>query len=44
MTRWMNGGEIETLAMLMNGNAQFRSDTPKSRQVSATEAGSALFA
>jgi len=40
MTRWMNGGEIETLAMLMNGNAQFRSDTPKSRQVSAkTDSG-----
>jgi hypothetical protein len=31
----MNGGEIERLAMLMNGNAQFRSDMPKSRQVSA---------
>ena len=30
MTRWMNGGEIERLAMVTNGDyAQCRSDTPK---------------
>jgi hypothetical protein len=41
MTRWMNGGEIERLAMLTNREcAQFRSGTPKSRPVSAkTESG-----
>ena len=41
MTRWMNGGEIERLAMLTNREcAQFRSDTPKCRPVSAkTESG-----
>ena len=41
MTRWMNGGEIERLAMVTNGEcAQCRSDTPKSRLVSAkTESG-----
>ena len=41
MTRWMNGGEIERLAMVTNGEyAQCRSDTLKSRPVSAkTESG-----
>ena len=41
MTRWMNGGEIERLAMVTNGErAQCRSETPKGRPVSAkTESG-----
>jgi hypothetical protein len=35
MTRWINGGEIERLAMVRNGECpQCRSDTPKSRLVS----------
>ena len=41
MTRWMNGGEIERLAMVTNAEyMQGRSDTPKSRPVSPkTESG-----
>ena len=36
MTRWMNGGEIERLAMLTNWECpQCRSDTPKRRPVTA---------
>ena len=41
MTRWMNGGEIERLAMVTNRECpQRRSDTPKSRLASTmTESG-----
>jgi hypothetical protein len=41
MTRWMNGGEIERLAMVTNGHrSQCLSDTPKSRLASPkTESG-----
>ena len=41
MTRRMNGGEIERLAMVSSGEcAQCRSDIPKGRPVSAkTESG-----
>jgi hypothetical protein len=36
MTRWMNGGDIERLAMVTDRECpQRRSDTPKSRLVSA---------
>jgi hypothetical protein len=44
MTRWMNGGGIERLAMVTNGEcAQSRSDTPKSSPTSAkTESGQSI--
>jgi hypothetical protein len=44
MTRWMNGGGIERLAMVTNGeSAQGRSDPPKSRPISTkAESGQSI--
>ena len=44
MTRWINGGDTERLAMVTNRECpQSRSDTPKSRLVSAkTESGESV--
>ncbi len=44
MTRWMNGGQIEHLAMVANRDCpEGRSETPKGRLVSAkAESGQAI--
>ena len=44
MTRWMNGGDTERLAMVTNRECpQSRSDTPKSHPISSeTESGKTI--